>query len=269
MLPLRLDYSDVTFVAMIEFTTKCNLRCVYCNKSSDAEKFQKGIDLPEEYILATIQLLRMRGLSQIYPNRIGETTMRKGWEHICRKTLDTGIAHIIVTNLARLLTDDEVEVLARFATIQVSVDTADQKLFSKIRRGANLPTVLENMERIQNSARQIGVRGPEFWFSMVVSDKTVHGLEETVRLGIRNGVTGFYFSGMYKQKDITGAFNVYHVKTLPKPELESALQSLESAIDLVRKSGCKADKIPVAGYSSFRMMMTSCHYMISKFPMMF
>jgi MoaA/NifB/PqqE/SkfB family radical SAM enzyme len=237
--PIRSDRSDVTTWAMLEVTSRCNLRCVYCGKSSDTEENRRVFDLPEEHIRSAIKLLQDRGLRLLYMSGIGETTTRKGWDRICRDTLNTGILHTIITNLARPLSDGEAEVLARFASVQVSVDTADPGLFARIRRGAKLPNVLANMARIQDAARRIGVRGPELRFDMVVTDKTVHGMPETVRLGLANGVTDFYFAGLYKIKDVPNAENVQHVKTLPPPELQTALESLELAIRLAKEAGCK------------------------------
>ena len=74
---------------------------------------------------------------------------------------------------------------------------------------------------------------------MVITDKTVMGLEDAVRLGLSHGVADFYFAGLYKNKDVTDGINVYPVKTLPRPQLQEALRSLERAIDLVKNAGCK------------------------------
>lgn len=239
VVPLSLELSNITSWAMIEVTSKCNLRCVYCGKSTSSGEGQRIFSFPEDQILPTIELLKKRGLDLLYMSGIGETTTREGWDRICRTTLSTGVKHTIITNLARPLSDVEAEVLAQFCSVQVSVDTADPDLFPRIRRGAELSTVLANMDRIREAACRIGVRGPELRFDMVVCDKTVHGLVKTVQLGLKYGVTDFYFAGLFKLKDVEGALNVYPVKTLPRSELVTALKALEDAIFLAQEYGCK------------------------------
>jgi MoaA/NifB/PqqE/SkfB family radical SAM enzyme len=239
LLPLRIDRSEVTSWAMIELTSKCNLRCVYCGKSTSREESRRSFDFPEEKIQPAMQLLQKRGMRLVYMSGIGESTIRKGWDRIFRGTLETKVAHTIITNLARPLSDAEAGVLARFGSVQVSVDTADEELFSQIRRKGKLSVVIDNMERIRNVPLPDGVRRAKLRFDMVITDKTVHGLEATVKLGLQHGVTDFYFAGLYKMNDVPGAVNVNHVKTLPHSELGSALQALENAIRLARESGSK------------------------------
>ncbi|MGD0382832.1 MAG: radical SAM protein [Thermoguttaceae bacterium] len=235
----RLSYSQITEWVMFELTSRCNLRCVYCRKSSDPKESARAFDFPEEKVLPAINLLRERQLRLIQMSGIGETTARKGWHLICRQSLGNGIEHTIITNLARPISEEEADTLARFASVQVSVDTADPVLFAQIRRGAKLDTVLANIDHIKASSRKLGISGPELRFDMVITDKTVLGLVETVRLGLRHGVTDFYFAGLFKNKDVTNGINVYPVKSLPRPQLEEALHCLERSIDLVQKAGCK------------------------------
>jgi MoaA/NifB/PqqE/SkfB family radical SAM enzyme len=212
---------------------------VYCAKSFHPHESKRAFDLSEKDAASAIQLLQKRQVKMFCMSGIGETTTRKGWQDICRKSLDTHVEHTIITNLARLLSDDEVEVLARFASVQVSVDTCDPELFAKIRRGAKLETIVANIENIRAAAKRLGVRGPEFRLDMVIADKTVFGLEETVAWAIRNGVTDFYFAGLINHSEPTEGFNVQQVKNLPRSELSNALQCIERAADLARRSGCR------------------------------
>jgi len=249
---------------MIELTSACSLRCVFCGRSSDPEKHRRAFDLPEERLFQSIRFLQSRGLRGIHVCGKGETTTRKDWDRICRDILDIGVAHnMITTNLARPLSEAEAGVLARFEVVHVSVDTADPDLFSEIRRGAELPTVLANIDRIRDAMPRSDVRGAELRFSIVVTDKTVHGLRETVQLGLQHGVTGFYLAGLYKPRDVAGAVNVYHVKTLPRPELENAIRSLRSAITLARGSGCSVQVHDGLLQSISMQLATATHEMVA------
>jgi MoaA/NifB/PqqE/SkfB family radical SAM enzyme len=239
-LPLDLTYSDSTLWISLELTSRCNLRCVYCGKSNSDEG-KRAFDFPEEWIEPSMKTLRRRGLWLVAASGIGESTMRKGWQDICRSLHDAGLNLTIISNFARPLTPEEIDVLVRFGSIQVSVDTADRELFARIRRGARLETVLMNIERVRTHAKSKGIRQPEFRFDMVITDKTILGIEELVRLGLEHGVTDFYFANLCKGADIKGDFNVYNATTLPRAKLTEGLACLERAVELAKRAACKVD----------------------------
>jgi len=181
----------------LEITSKCNLRCVYCGKSLSAAESRRKVDLDEGLILQTVSALRALGLRAINASGIGETTIRPDWTHICDSLLDTTLTLTIITNLARPLSWEEASTLARFWSVQVSIDTCDPLLFSKIRRGAQLDVITKNIQLIAEAARHQGL-SPVICFDMVVSDKTIFDLEKTVRFGLQLGVREFLFADLYK-----------------------------------------------------------------------
>jgi len=239
-LPLDLTYSDSTLWINLELTSRCNLRCVYCGKSYSDEG-KRAYDFPEEWIAPSMETLHRRGLWLVVASGIGESTIRKGWQGICRSLHDAGLNLTIISNLARPLTREDIAAFIRFNSIQVSIDTADPELFARIRRGARLKTVLMNIDRIRASADSEGVRQPEFRFDIVITDKTILGVEELVRLGLTHGVTDFYFANLYKGGDVRGDFNVYNAPALPRAELTEGLACLERAVELAKRAGCKID----------------------------
>ena len=243
-LPLDLTHSGSTNFINLELTSRCNLRCVYCSKSFSAdEKKRSAYDFPEEWIEPSMRMLHRRGLWKVSVQGIGETTVRKGWQDICRSFLDAGLNLMIISNFGRELTTAEIAVLARFGSIEISVDTADPKLFARIRRGARLETLLTNIERVRAYARFEGVREPEFFFSSLITDKTIFGVEELVLLGLAHGVKCFYFSDLSKGPDIEGCFNVYNVATLPRAELIEGLACLDRASELANQAGCQVEYV--------------------------
>ncbi|MFZ0479000.1 MAG: radical SAM protein, partial [Terriglobales bacterium] len=239
-LPLDLTYSDSTLWISLELTSRWNLRCVYCGKSNSDEG-KRLYDFSDEWLAPVMKELNRRGLWLVVASSIGESTTRKGWQEICRSLHDAGLCLTIISNFARPLNPEEVDVLTNFSSIQVSIDTANPQLFARIRRGANLETVLMNIERVQARAESKGIPQPEFRFDTVITDKTILGIEDLVRLGLTHGITDFYFANLCKGKDIEGDFNVYNAATLPKTELTEGLACLERAIELVKQAGCKVD----------------------------
>ena len=108
---------------LIEFTSRCNLRCVYCHKSQpDAGN---GSDLPDEVLEKAVAYAISHPTSRICVNGNGETTLRKNWDYYCDRILEKNVNLGIITNLSKEFTDKELSTLCRFKSIEVSCDTAD------------------------------------------------------------------------------------------------------------------------------------------------
>ena len=229
----ELLYSDFTAKAEIEFTSRCNLRCVYCYS---LDPFHEGTDLDPELLGPIVDSLRRRGILSVGVSGGGETTVVKDWHRYCDTMMDQGLDLFITTNLARELSDAEARTFARFSIVQVSVDTADAKLFKKLRRGGDLRTVLYNMAKIRAQALKLDRAGPVFWWNAVVNDLIVDGLEDYVRFGLAQGVKHFNFLGMFSHRS-SDETHVRPLIDLPEDELKRVPTLLEKAFDVVRKGG--------------------------------
>jgi hypothetical protein len=195
----RLLQSGVTARADIEFTTRCNLRCVYCASQTPT---YRGGDLDSAYLGDILECLKRRQVVTLGVSGHGETTTVANWQHYCDRMLDNGLDLYLSTNLARELSGEEIATLSRFHIIQVSCDTADLALFKKLRRGADFLTVVYNMERIRSRSILDGRRMPIFWWHCVVSDQTVWKLEEHVAYGLALGVKLFNFINLVVHPDL-------------------------------------------------------------------
>ena len=130
--------SPRTRVVHIEFTSRCNLRCVYCAASQPT---YKGIDLDVKTIDSAIEALKKREIKVLSVNGHGETTLYKNWHLYCNKMLDAGIQLHIISNFAKEFSQDEIQTLSRFKSIEISCDTNDPELLKKLRRGIDLQTL--------------------------------------------------------------------------------------------------------------------------------
>jgi len=208
--------SHLTARADIEFTTKCNLRCVYC--ASLIPSYQGG-DLEAAYLEDILRCLRQRKVLTVGVSGHGETTTVADWHKYCDKMLDDGFDLYLSTNLARELSDAEINTLSRFHIIQVSCDTADTQLFRKLRRGADFRTIVYNMGRIKSRSIQLHRRAPVFWWHCVVSDQTVWKLEEHVAYGLAAGVRLFNFINLVAHLDLEEC-PVGLITDMPRQDLE-------------------------------------------------
>ena len=239
-LPLDLSKSDSTLFINLELTARCNLRCVYCEKSFP-EGRERVFDFPDEWIGPCMDILQRRGLWLVSAHGVGESTVRKGWQNICRGMLDSGVNLTIVSNFARPLRPEDTAILIHFRSILVSLDTADPELFARIRRGARLDTLIMNIGQVQERAKAEGVQPPEIDFDIVVTDKTIFGSEALVELGLKCGISTFYFNDLCRMPDIEGAIHVHNATALPKEQLAEGLACLKRAMELAKRAGRKVE----------------------------
>jgi MoaA/NifB/PqqE/SkfB family radical SAM enzyme len=232
----RLDLltSGRTEIAHLEFTSRCNLRCVYCAVSQPT---YVGTDLDFGLLDGAIAALRRRRLDAVVVNGHGETTMVKGWEAYCDALLDAGLALQMTTNFARELTAAEAATLARFRSVEVSCDTVDPALFKALRRSADFRTLLLNMAKVRAAALERGVEGPTFAWSCVVSDRNVLDLPHYAAFGLASGVKAFNFCSLTEYPTVPGALAVRHIARLPAGERDAARMALTAAVNLLRARG--------------------------------
>lgn len=219
--------------AMVELTTGCNLRCVYCAVSGPDWK-PKNLDL--NLIDKIIEDLKELGTKVIILHGHGETTIIEGWEKIAEKFLAAGFDLSICTNLMKSFTDEEFEILSRFGQITVSIDTIDPTLFRQLRSGGNVHHLIYNMVRLQ-SLQKIQKREIRWIWSTVVCDQSVWTLFPLVQLGQHLGVKVFCFCNLTIEPGVT----LRHVSQLEKSEAERALAILDHVEGYCLQNGLEAD----------------------------
>jgi MoaA/NifB/PqqE/SkfB family radical SAM enzyme len=224
--------SPITSRALIEFTSRCNLRCVYCARCQPT--LPPDADIDTTRLGGILDELTERRVQGICANGHGETTVLHGWQEWCRTILDRGIPVSIISNFAKRFSDDETDVLSRFDDIEVSCDTADPALFARLRRGADLDTVCANMRRVSTHAVNRRRAPPRFSWSCVVTDRNVFGLRGLIDLGLSLGVSHFSFCNLTKYPDVEGVLTVNHVTELPREQLARAAASLSEALNYLR-----------------------------------
>ncbi len=112
--------SPITHIFLLELTSRCNLRCVYCAVS---QPLYQGVDMDIVDFDSLVQQLKARRVRMVGVNGHGETTMIRDWDQMVMRLADEGLCISIITNFARLLRLEELEAMARISEIMISVDT--------------------------------------------------------------------------------------------------------------------------------------------------
>ena len=237
-LPLDLSYSDATH--WISLAAQCsNMRCVHCAEGGDEDELKRACDFPEKWVAPSLEMLRRRGLCGVTVSGVGETAVREGWQGICQSFHEAGLNLTIINNFARPMSAENIAALISVDSIHISIESSDPELFALLHPGDRLATVLINIDEVRAYAESQGLPQPGFGFDIVITDKTILGVEDVVRLGLENGVTEFHFANLFNGEDFGAEIKVYRATTLPWAELSEGLACLERAIGLAKNAGCK------------------------------
>ena len=232
--PTDLLTSDRTDVIHLELTSKCNLRCTFCAVSQPT---YKGRHLETDSVEQIIAGLVERRPGVVTVNGHGETTVYRDWHLYCDRLLDAGIPLHIISNFGRPFSDKELDTLSRFKDIEISCDSHEPETFAILRRGAELPTLLDNIARLRATAATAGRRPPLLSFSCVVSDVNVLGMPEYASFCREMGVRFVNFCNLTKYPDLPDVINPSHVTAMPAERLPEALAALEEAFRRLDAAG--------------------------------
>lgn len=185
----------------VDLNEKCNLRCVYCPVSGPT---YGGVAMPEGTVQEVLEYIQKIPKNvQIHCNGHGETTFHANWQPFCESLLDDGRNLTIITNLAKVFDDREIETLSRFSHLAVSLDSDDEQMMKTIRKPTRIPKVFTDIERIRATARAAGRPGPHVSISAGIYDPSIWGLESFADTLIAQHIQSVTFWNLVKYQHDT------------------------------------------------------------------
>lgn len=165
--------------AIIETTTRCNLRCVMCARMGDTHS---GQNMPYEVFERCMESL-IPHLSRVDLNGHGETFLNKDFMRIFEQAKRNG-AYVAITTNGTLIDESMADSLVRVGMDEmvISLDAASPELFEKIRQGARFDKILENIDNINRFKKKYGRDTPRLDIQMVAMKMNIHELPALVRL---------------------------------------------------------------------------------------
>ncbi|MBI5432768.1 MAG: radical SAM protein [Planctomycetes bacterium] len=213
----------------VELTSRCNARCVYCGVS---QPWYAGRDL-ELSDDALLELVARQHPLEVRLSGNGETTMLPHWSRTARRLLERGFELTLNTNLTKPLSDDELDVLSRFRSLEISCDSADAELLAKLRRGVRLERIEENLARLHETCRRARREPPYLNIGCTLTDLTLPGLPELVRWVKRHGAHALGVVNMERYPEPAGAVRFRHpAEGDPRRALETLAETRALAAEL-------------------------------------
>jgi MoaA/NifB/PqqE/SkfB family radical SAM enzyme len=168
----------------IECTTRCNLKCTFCELSYWTEK---PADLKLDNIRKMVEHLPK--LKRIDLTGIGESLMNRDFFTIVEFLKSRGM-YVTLNDNFTLMTERAAQRIIELGVDQMflSLDGATQETYEQIRVGAKFDKVIANARRLLQMKRELGKKRPEVKINTVVCSTNYHELPAIVELAHDVGI---------------------------------------------------------------------------------
>lgn len=163
---------------MIEMTSRCNLRCVYCPKGDTEYNKIPGRDedMAPNWRQRALEVAREVGPLNLMLSGTGETTFMNDWMDAVRPFRELGARMTMISNFGRNLSDTEITFLSEFNALTVSIDSADETIMGLVRKKVSLARITHNIVMVRAAARRAGRKAPEINVNCTVQIANVETL---------------------------------------------------------------------------------------------
>ena len=184
---------------LIEMTSRCNLRCRYCQKAEDAWNAMPGRDqdLPDAIKVKVGETLAAIPFGMIQLTGVGEFTYRDDWVQSLRELNAYGRPIALICNFAKVFDKDELDALLTVQHLMISVDTTDPVVLRTVRKAVSFSTINLNLVRLRMRAKQRGVPLPFIKINAVLYRENLTTIEEMAYFAIEHRVNEMQFERMY------------------------------------------------------------------------
>ena len=237
------DYAEVNAVCEIGLgvTNRCNLRCIYCNQSVLADKNPYfKVDFPKDEIASCLEGFIVRGVKRLETGAFGEATIYPGWSKVFgafhRKHPE--IELILVTNLCKKYTEEEIELLAEHDHLCISLETLDAEKFAKIRVNGDLELLLKNLEMIRKVIDRKHYGRSRITISSVICNLTWQDIPQVSAFAFRYGYE-YRVNNLEKRKNSIGVQEglLQQVEELSEEERGQIREHLQNAQNYAKEHG--------------------------------
>lgn len=229
---------------MVEYTSRCNLRCKYCTKSNPGDELIPGrdMDMSESTLDAVIALLRAQTFREVLLAGTGESTFHENWITDfprliteARRANPRCYVHLN-SNFALKYEDEHWAVLALLDGIVISIDTADRNSTRTVRAKSDLGLIIYNIVRFKTYCDFRGMPFPKVSVNVTLYQDAAAGLPELVTLLSALPVGHVAVSDMVETA-ASGMFGIRPVHAEDLARFAEAVGHIQEAIRRVQAAG--------------------------------
>ena len=178
----NLDAGEFPLNLNIEVTTRCNLACTFCPQPAFQDK--ERYDMPWELYSKVIDEGTRYQTPAANLNGLGEPMLRKDLPEMIAYAKQSGMIDVMFHTNGTIMTEHLARALveANLDRIIFSVDSPDKATYEAMRIRSDYDRVLKNVRLFHQERQSRGRATPMIRTTMVVTDKTVHQVQNFVNL---------------------------------------------------------------------------------------
>jgi MoaA/NifB/PqqE/SkfB family radical SAM enzyme len=171
----------------------CNLKCPHCiSESLRSQRFKRPV-MKQDMYDHILEVYGSRLIAVIF-SLWGEPLLNRRLGAFVRAAKDRGIYAEMSTNLSVPMSNERLEdiVSAGFDEIRLSIDGATQENYEKYRVGGSLDLVLNNLQRMVEVKRRLGLQKPVLKWQFLIWPWNRHEIAQAAEMAKDIGVDMFY-----------------------------------------------------------------------------
>lgn len=229
---------------MVEYTSRCNLRCKYCTKNNPGDDQIPGrdMDMDEQTLSAVMDCLKQNRFSEILLAGTGESTFHPRWTEdfprlIAAAKVANPAAYVhLNSNFAMKYEDEHWAILALLDGIVISIDTADRQFTREVRAKSDLGLIIYNMVRFKAYCDTRGLKFPLISINVTLYQHAAAGLTELMTMLASLSVAHVAISDMVETESAK-QHGVRPVNADSVPAFAAAVAHIQQAIAKAQSLG--------------------------------
>ncbi len=229
---------------MIEYSSRCNLRCKYCTKANPGDDQIPGrdMDMQELTVDTVCRFLRENRFAEVLLAGTGESTFHPRWTKDFPRLIEaaklgnpTSYVHLN-SNFAVKYQEEHLNILALLDGIVISIDTDDPQLTREVRAKSDLGLIVLNLLRFKTHCESNGLRFPRITINVTLYERAVGRLKELLIMLSHLPVSHVTISDMFE----TDSARENHLRHVNADNLEgfvAAVKTIQDAIEYCQASG--------------------------------
>ena len=228
---------------MIEYTSKCNLRCKYCTKSNPGDDDIPGrnSDMTEGLIDTIVGHLSAHTWQDALLAGTGESTFHANWTQdfprlIAAARVRNPICHISLnSNFALKYENRHWDVFSKLDALIISIDTADSSLTKAVRAKSDLSLIIYNIIKFKSYCDSHLLKMPDIFINATLYQGSTEGLPDLMSLLANLPITQVNLSDL-TEVDATQVNNIQPVNLTDRDQFISAINDINKSISIAQSS---------------------------------
>jgi MoaA/NifB/PqqE/SkfB family radical SAM enzyme len=233
------SYLGMPFFVQIEITSKCNLVCKYCQRTSDLDN-QNNVDMTLDSFNMIINQLRHPTRS-VHLVGMGEPLLNPDVFSMIKSAKKKGLEVSLIDNFTLIDREKSLALIeSGLDFLYISFDSTIKDTFEELRTGANFEKIIENVKLFVKTKTEVKAKRPVFLFKSTISSFNMNEIPQLVKLAEDLGADGINFGKMMSAEETNSRISTIRLseKDLPSSKIHVYPCELSDSYQCDALRGC-------------------------------